>query len=132
MSASVSLTGLRELAKSLEALPQGLEDAAGKIVRASAFATAQRLRSELALGPTGNLRRGVRVQRLDATRFRVNSGAPHAWINEEGTDPRRNKAGANRGVSPPSKTVARVASEQRREMNGELQQALVAVLGKVR
>ena len=132
MSASLNLTGLRELAKSLEVLPAGLEDAAGKTVRAAAFATAQTLGSALPLGPTGNLRGRVRVKTLDATRYQVISGAPHAWINEEGTRLRKNKAGANRGKSPASKIVAGVASDHRREMNNALERVLVSVLGDVR
>lgn len=132
MSASLTLTGMRELLTQMEQLPVGLEAAAGTVVRASAYGAANELRSALALGPTGNLRRGVRVERLDVSRYRVISGAPHAFINEEGTGPRQTKGGANRGRSPASKTVARVASDQRRAMNGELQRVFLQVLGRLR
>jgi hypothetical protein len=132
MSASLTLTGLRDLVRAMDVLPAGLEDKASVVVREAAFDAAEELRSALALGPTGNLRKRVRVKRLNETAYQVISGAPHAFINEEGTKPRRTRKGANRGVSPASKTVARVAASGRRRMNGDLEKVLVQVLGSVR
>jgi hypothetical protein len=132
MSVSLNLQGLRQLAKSLAQLPAALAAQAAGQVRQSAVETASELRDALAQGPTGNLKRGVRLQRRDPLVWQVVSGAPHAFINEEGTAVRQTKSGANRGVSPASKTVAKVASRKRREMNRELERVLVQVLGTVR
>ena len=147
MSASLSLSGLRELVKALDVLPQGLEDKAAQATREIAFETADVLRSELPKSDPhplwsaggidrsyqgGNLRKRVRVKRQDTTRYQVISGAPHAWINEYGTARRQNKKRANRGISPPSKVVGRVASQQRRKYNAALEQVLVQVLGTVK
>lgn len=132
MSASMTLSGLTELVRKLDVLPDGLQDRASVVVREAAFDTANELKGALALGPTGNLRRGVRVQKRDETRYTVISAAPHAFINEEGTTDRKTRSGANRGKSPASKTVAKVASARRRQMNGELERVLVQVLGTVR
>ena len=132
MSASLTLSGLTDLVKSMAQMPDGLEDKAALVVRETAFETANELRTALAKGPTGNLRRGVRVKKQDVTRYAVISGAPHAFINEEGTKRRQTKKGANRGISPASKVVARVASDRRRRMNGELERVLMQVLGAVK
>jgi HPt (histidine-containing phosphotransfer) domain-containing protein len=132
MSVSLNLQGLRQLAKSLEQLPDALAEQAAAQVRQSAVETASELRDALAKGPTGNLKRRVRLQRRDPLVWQVISGAPHAFINEEGTTVRQTKSGANRGVSPARKTVARVASRKRREMDRELERVLVQVLGTVR
>ncbi len=136
MSASLTLSGLQQLVRSLERMPDGLADKAAATVRQTAVETAAELRSALAQGPTGNLKRGVRLKQRDPLVWQVISGAPHAFINEEGTKVRQNRKGANRGVSPKDKTklktVARVASERRRRMNEELGQVLVQVLGTAR
>ena len=132
MSAGMNLSGLTALVRQMEALPDGLEDKAAVVVREAAYDAANELRNALAQGKTGNLRRGVRVRRRDTLNYQVISAAPHAFINEEGTAPRQTKSGANRGVSPASKTVAKVASDRRRRMNGELERVLVSVLGQVR
>jgi hypothetical protein len=131
MSASLNLNGLRELVKALDVLPQGLEDKASVTVKQAAIETAAELRSALALGPTGNLRKRVRLRQRDPLVWQVISGAPHAWLNEYGTR-KRNYKGANRGVSKASGTVGKVASAQRRQMNAELEQVLVQVLSEVR
>jgi hypothetical protein len=132
MSASLTLSGMRELVKSLERMPDGLQDKAAATVRQAAIETAAELRTALPQGKTGNLRRGVRMRQRDPLAWHVISAAPHALINEEGTKARRNRKGANRGVSPASKVVARVASEQRRRMNGELERVFVQVLSEAR
>jgi hypothetical protein len=133
MSASLTLTGMRELVKSLERMPDGLQEKAAATVRQAAIETAAELRTALPQGKTGNLRRGVRMRQRDPLAWQVISGAPHALINEEGTKPRRTKkTNANRGVSPASKVVARVAAGQRRQMNTALEQVLVRVLSEAR
>jgi hypothetical protein len=131
MSASLTLSGMTEMVKALERMPDGLQDKAAATVRQAAIETAAELRSALALGPTGNLRKRVRMRQRDPLVWQVISGAPHAFINEEGTR-RRNYKGANRGISPASKTVAKVASSNRRTMNAALERVLVQVLSEVR
>ncbi len=132
MSATMTLDGLRDLVKAMERLPDDLEERAAATVEAAARDAAATLGTELARGETGNLRAGVRVRRLDALVWQTVSAAPHAAINEEGTDPRFTKAGAARGVSPASKTVARVASQRRRQMNRELARDLEHAVRAVR
>jgi hypothetical protein len=132
MSASLTLSGMREFVKSLERMPDGLQDKAAVTVRQAAIETAAELRAALPKGKTGNLRRGVRMRQRDPLTWQVVSAAPHAFINEEGTRSRRNRKGANRGVSPASKTVARVAASNRRQMDAALERVLVQVLSEVR
>ena len=142
MSASVTLKGMRELVKSHERMPDGLQDKASVVVRQAAVETAAELQQKLPLGPArrlygkayagGNLRKGVRVIQRDPLIWQVASTAPHAYINEEGTTHRQNRKGAYRGASRPSKVVAGVASDHRRAMNGRLEQVLIQVLSEMR
>lgn len=132
MSVSLNLQGLRALAKAMDRLPDDLADKAGAAVRQAAVETAAELRGELPKGPTGNLKRGVRLKQRDPLVWQVISGAPHAFIHEEGTGPRVTKGGASRGISPAHKTVAKVASRNRRALDRSLERVLVQVLGAVR
>jgi hypothetical protein len=133
MSASLTLSGMAEMVKALGRMPDGLQDKAAATVRQAAIETASELRTTLPQGETGNLRRGVRMRQRDPLVWQVLSAAPHAFINEEGTKVRRTrKTRANRGISPPSKVVAKVAASNRRQMNAALEQVLVQVLSEVR
>jgi hypothetical protein len=132
VSASLNLSGLKELARALDQMPKALADQSSALVRQTAVETASELRQELAQGPTGNLKRGVRLKQRDPLVWQVISGANIAFINEEGTKVRKTRTGANRGISPPSKVVARVAGRKRREMNRGLERVLVQVLGATR
>ena len=143
MSVSLTLKGLTDLVKSLERMPDGLQQKASATVRQAAIETAADLQSKLPIGPGrkatkkraavagGNLRKGVRVVQRDPLVWQVVSAAPHAWIHEEGTKARTSRRG-NRGVMPASKIVAGVASSHRRAMNGRLEQVLVQVLSEAR
>lgn len=98
MSARLDLaTALRRL--------EALGDVVRESVRQGASEAANRMAAELGglypQGPTGNLRRGLRVEHGRRGSY-VLSRARHAHLYEWGTRPRKNytRQGANRGVMP--------------------------------
>jgi len=121
VSVKLQLDGLAELRAALRNLPEHLTDEATGIVQKAATAAEQRVVANYPQGPTGNLRRRVSTEhqgsRLTAT-SRVRSRAPHASIFENGTKPRRNKKGQNRGQmrepQEAQKMVPVVVRERRR------------------
>ena len=120
MANRFQFTGLRELKADLRRLPAELRDEGRAIVVDAANAAADELRSKYPEGPTGNLRRGVRVvQATEQTKFgiamKVKSVAPHAIIYERGSELRRYR-GASRGKMRPTHLFARTLSKHRREM----------------
>jgi hypothetical protein len=92
------------LRAALRALPEELTDEAGAIVEANANEAARRTEQGYPQGPSGRLRRGVKLEREHAGRFgvqmRLRSKAPHSHIFERGTQARRTANGANRGKMP--------------------------------
>ena len=111
-------SGMDELRKTLATIPATMQPDVQALVLYHARAAEGALRGRYALGPTGNLRRGVRLESARAGRgfgpaAVLVSKAPHAWIYEQGTDPRQGRGGnalgkgsraggklANRGFSP--------------------------------
>jgi hypothetical protein len=81
---------------------------------------------------TGNLRRGVTLGHIGSTgRFRaamtVRSAAPHAWIYERGTKPRRTKNNVKRGAMPKSDIFIPLAVRTRTWMYQQFQALLERV-----
>jgi hypothetical protein len=100
---TLEMKGLDELRAALRKLPQELTDEAATIVEAHAAQAQDQIVNAYPQGPTGNLRRGVtrsRERHQFTTRAIVRSRAKHAHIFENGTGPRRNSKGANRGRMP--------------------------------
>lgn len=80
-------------------------------------------------GPTGNLKRGVKVVSGQgaaggAVLARARSGARHAHLYEWGTARRRTATGANRGVMPRRPTFVPIAIQERARFITLLQQIL--------
>ena len=103
MSATVTWSGLNELRRALNALPQDLAQEAHAIVHAHAVSAERDIEQGYPEGPTGNLKGGVTLSiegaRAGVTAI-VRSRAPHASIFERGTRRRMTRKGANRGTMP--------------------------------
>lgn len=115
---SLRLDGLQELRDALGKLPEEFQRQAGDIIldhantlRTETQADYPVRQTNLHPGPNrktpfyppGNLRRGVTVN-LNRSTFGVSalvrSQARHAWLFENGSNPRQTKTGANRGQMP--------------------------------
>lgn len=105
MSARVRLEGLAEFRAALRALPDDLKHEAEGIVVQHATQAEQDTQAGYPTGPTGNLKRGMRVD-VERSAFgvsaRVRSTARHATIFEKGTNRRQTADGADRGRMPPA------------------------------
>lgn len=118
----LELKGLTEFQRALRQLPDDLVDEAGAIVIAQAEEAQRQIRTAYPQGPTGNLRRGVTIERNRsklATHAIVRSRAKHAHLFERGTGPRRTASGANRGrmpTAPESQQMIPIVVRRRRAM----------------
>ena len=116
---AIQLSGLTDLLKDMERLPDGLEERCAPIIARAADETAAGV--VVSIHPvTGTLQKRVKVVQVNSLAARVESRAPHAWLHEHGTGDRYNRAGAYRGKMPASKVMGRVASNARRRMNERL------------
>lgn len=120
---SVTWSGLQEFKNELRKLPDELKGEGAKIVLDTAQSVARDVQAAYPQGPTGNLKRGVRmtVEALDrgGSAARVQSTARHAHLFEKGTGPRQNRRGANRGrmpAAPESQQMIPIAIRARRQM----------------
>jgi hypothetical protein len=99
----IQWTGLESFRAELRKLPEHLAEEAGVIVLAHAAEAERLVETAYPTGPTGNLKRGVKLT-TESTRLAavgtVKSTAPHAHLFERGTQRRQTKKGANRGVMP--------------------------------
>jgi len=88
MPAALRLFGIQELKIALTNLPTELKGQASKLVLDTAYAAAAEIQAAYPIGPTGNLKKGVKVRVLEfgphAVAAQVRSTAPHAWWNEHG------------------------------------------------
>jgi hypothetical protein len=138
----LSWDGLDELRQVLGRMPAVLQPEVQARAFAHAGAAATTLRAAYPEGPTGNLRRGVRLDQRAArgggSATVLVSAAPHAWIYERGTKPREGRGGsatgkgsrshgalANRGFMPRSDAFARVVGPARRRLIDDLTALLV-------
>lgn len=94
--------GMDELRQALRDLPNQLKAEVAPIVDKTLRNCAAELKAEYAKGPTGNLRKGVRIERDSPLSGRVRATAPHTHLYEFGTAARQatSKKGANRGRMP--------------------------------
>ena len=96
--------GIAELKHALENLPTELKGQATAIV--STRRTRRRTTSiaQYPTGPTGNLKKGVKVTVKEIGPFgvaaQVRSAAPHAWLYEFGTEARHYVTGSGKPRSP--------------------------------
>jgi len=104
VSVTLQLHGLEELKTALRNLPADLAEEAGRIVVAHATEAEHQIHAAYPTGPTGHLKRGVRLTVEPSSRVGVSatvkSSAPHAFIFERGTARRSTRKGANRGQMP--------------------------------
>jgi hypothetical protein len=120
----VVLEGLTELRTALRNLPADLTQEAGAIVLAHAEEAKGLMQRAYPEGPTGNLRRGVVVDRGAArtvygAKAIVRSRAAHAHLFEYGTKARETKKGWKRGrmpVGPESQRFVPIAIKVRARM----------------
>lgn len=122
MSSRVELKGMEEFKAALRNLPANLQREGEVIVMAQAEEARRTIQLGYPEGPTGNLKRGVSLERA-ASQFGaaaiVKARAKHAWIFENGTQNRRTSKGANRGRMPkasPSEAFIPKAIRARRRM----------------
>lgn len=121
----VKWDGLDELRRQLKALPADLAHEARENVVEAAESAAAALRQAYPPGPTGRLRRGVKVtvKQTEATVVAtLKSTAPEAHLWEWGTQVRRTQQGWNRGAAPAhyNQGVVGLGLRYRRRLNGQL------------
>jgi len=135
MNAKLEIKGLDELRAALKKLPADLQREAAVIVQAQAEQMAVDVVGQYPMGPTGNLRAGLRVvlniDVVGGVKAQVLSTAPHAYIYEHGSEPRaytgqgriktrKNppgwKVGKSTGSMPKRKLFVPIAQLRRRVM----------------
>lgn len=127
--ADIELKGLRELQAQILGLAASLTAEAQQITDETAAEVAGEVKAAYQEGPTGNLRKGVKVQKRRGTGHRamssVVSTAPHAHLYEYGTAVRRQPNGKNVGSMPGRPVLGTTAARLRRRMQDKLE-AMVA------
>lgn len=130
MPAGMEMRGLTELRDTVRKYPETLTSDAGVIVIAHAEDAQRQIVTGYPTGPTGNLKRGVTVERNKSkwtSAAIVRSRAPHAHLFERGTKPRRTSEGAYRGrmpVAPEAQQMIPKVVRLRRRMIGVLKAML--------
>lgn len=128
MAAPGEFSGMAELIRSLQALPEELQTEAEGVVQATADLMAAELRRDYP-AHSGNLREQVRVDSEPGAngrvRARVRATAKHAHLYEYGTVQRFTKSsGANRGTMPARPTFVPAAVRNRKRMVEKLTDVL--------
>jgi len=127
---SFEFEGLDELRAELKQLPADLATEANDDVVKAANDTAAQLKAAYPGGPSGNLRRGVKVTTSvtpTGTVATVISAAPEAHLWEFGTQIRHTQKGFNRGAAPAhyNEGLVGIAEQHRRVLDGQLFDLLV-------
>jgi len=131
---TVKVTGLDELQRDLNKLAGALSPKELQpILKTEADKFASRLLPLTPVGPTGNLRKGVKAWAPTISRKHPDAMAragikykiaPHVHFIEYGTKERYNKAGAYRGYSPARPFIMPLAEK---ELPGMLQRIIDAI-----
>ena len=104
MNAALTIRGIAELKDALGKLPTELKGQATGIVIEAAYSAQRDIVAAYPQGPTGKLKKGVKVTVQEIGPYsvaaQVRSSAPHGWLYEHGTQPRKTKRGWNRGTMP--------------------------------
>lgn len=117
-------TGMAALIAGLERLPTQLEHEASIHINNAADTMAAEIRNEYP-EVTGNLRKGVKVIRVNAFVAQVKNTARHAEIYERGTVRRFTAdTGANRGTMPAGNVFIPAAIKARAHMDEQLIKAV--------
>lgn len=124
MSVRVKLDGFAELREQLRNLPTHLAEEAGGIVTRHAHAAEAHIQAAYPTGPSGNLKRGVKVDQVQvsgaAAHVRLRSTARHAHLFEFGTQARHTSLGYNRGPMPAAHVFIPTVVRERRQMTEDL------------
>lgn len=123
--------GLDDLKAALRSLPQDLTDDAVGIVNAAVQSAEQEIAAGYHVGPTGNLRRGLRTTMkpgLFKTVAVLTNTAPHAWLWDHGSQlrhyatrrGRQHRTGAMWGKTGPPFTFIRGVTKWRAIMYDRL------------
>jgi len=126
MNAMLEIRGIAELKDALARLPAELKGQATGIVVDAAYAAQRDIAAAYPQGPTGHLKKGVKVTVKEIGPFavaaQVRSVAPHAHLYEFGTQARHTKRGWNRGTmpAPPMPVFIPTMIRHRRAMYGQL------------
>jgi hypothetical protein len=113
------IDGLGALREALKRLTPDLVHEAGVIVEAQAEAAMREIGAAYPTGPTGNLKRGLRVGLAfarESASARVRNTARHASIFEYGTGARRQASGRSTGTMPAGRVFIPIAIQRRRIM----------------
>ena len=117
--ATVLWTGFDELREALRNLPDHLAAEGGAIVNAATDAFMAEVEAAYPVGPTGNLKRGLRKLQKSSGRYgviyQVKNVAKHAWIFENGSQTRRSRSG-NPSPMPPGHIFVPAAIRHRARM----------------
>jgi len=109
MPATLTIQGIAELKDALGRLPAELKGQATGIVVEAAYGAQAEIVAAYPKGPTGKLKKGVKVKVQEIGPYsvaaQVRSSAPHGWLYEHGTQPRKTKRGWNRGTMPAPEAV---------------------------
>lgn len=126
--AEIELKGLTDLRLQLQGLGAQLTEQAQILTDRTADDVATAVKAAYREGPTGNLKKGVRVRKGQGAGHRalsvVASTAPHAHLYEYGTAARAFQ-GRNRGTMPGRPVMSATAARLRRELQAALE-AMVA------
>ena len=102
--ATLTIQGIAELKDALGRLPTELKGQATQFVIDAAYGAQAEIVAAYPQGPTGHLKKGVKVRVQEIGPYsvaaQVRSSAPHGWLYEHGTQPRKTKRGWNRGTMP--------------------------------
>jgi hypothetical protein len=124
--------GLTELLAALKAMPETCAGEAAHLVDGAANGAYVDISGAYPIR-TGNLRKGMRLQRVVKKGLEVGAEvknvAPHANLFEIGTQARHTKIGANRGSMPPGHVFVPRILKARRRLTQDLKDMVVRTTG---
>lgn len=121
MAQAAGFTGMQALLDDLSRMAAEVQAEAGDIVLGAAVSMSADVKAQYGQGPTGNLARGVVVEKRTPLRVKVRTKAPHAHLFEFGTVQRFTKGtGANRGTMPAKPVFVPAAVKARARMQRDL------------
>jgi hypothetical protein len=132
MKPQFEFDGLNELQAALKAAPAALRRALVPDVNRLAASLAREVEGAYPMGPTGNLKKGVRVTHVadEGTGLlvaRVATTARHSRIYENGTVPRKTHRGAKRGRMEPANIFVPAAIRHRADLYALAERALATL-----
>lgn len=126
--------GIEELIGDLAMLPATMTNSSDAILNKHATDAAAEIVAAYPMGPTGNLKAGVKVRQRNMgmkVHKTVTNRAPHAWLYEHGSQTRQSASGAATPL-PPHPTFIPIAIRHRRAAEAEIKAALEKQGARVR